>query len=173
MRVRTGRRMAGDGSQIDLGLAGDEADPTADKLYLLLSLRPPYYHQMKAGTKRYEYRRRFVARPCTTFLYLGTTPRDPLSGTVPARVEFGKPIIDHPDRIGQLAETQTPGSGASILAYMAGLDRGYAIPIRELTDIAPVRLAELQRCSPGFRPPQSYLVLNHFPELLGLLQARS
>lgn len=158
---------------MDLGLAGGETASTEDRLYLLLSLRPPYYHQMKAGTKRYEYRRRFVAQPCTTFLYLGTTPRDELSGTVPARVEFGQPIIDHPDRIGQLAESQKPGSGASIVTYMAGLDRGYAIPIRELTDIPPVRREELRRCWPAFRPPQSYLVLNNFPVLLNLLLARS
>lgn len=146
---------------------------TADRLYLLLSLRPPYYYQMKAGTKRYEYRRRFVAQPCTTFLYLGTTPRDPLSGSIPARVELGQPIIDHPERIAELAESQNPGSGASILKYMAGLDRGYAIPIGELTDIVPVRIEELRRLSSAFRPPQSYLVVNNFPKLLGLLLAGS
>jgi predicted transcriptional regulator len=160
--------------QLGFGLDDEEPEPIIDdRLYLLLSLRPPYYYQMKARTKRYEYRRKFVPRPCTTFLYLGTTPRDPLSGTIPARVEFGQPIIDHPSKIGKLAESQKPGSSASILAYMAGLDRGYAIPITTIEDIERLEADELHQRFPSFRPPQSYLVLNNLPELLGFLLARS
>ncbi len=165
--------MASDG-QLELGLDNGQSEPSGtERLYLLLSLRPPYYYQMKAGTKRYEYRRRFVSRPCTTFLYLGTTPHDPLSSTIPARVEFGRPIIDQPSRIAELAERHKPGSSASIIQYMAGLDHGYAIPILELTDITPITLAELRRHLPSFTPPQSYLVVNNFPELLRVLVERS
>jgi predicted transcriptional regulator len=165
--------MASNG-QLGLALDNDQTPLTdADHLYLLLSLRPPYYYQMKAGTKRYEYRRRFVSRPCTCFLYLSTTPLDPLSSNVPARVEFGPPIIEHPSKIGELAEQQRPGSSASILAYLAGLDRGYAIPILSVTDIEPVPIDELRRHHPTFTAPQSYLVLNNFPELLRVLMARS
>src|ERR1041385_7864111 len=126
--------MASNG-QLGLALDSKQVAPAdADHLYLLLSLRPPYYYQMKAGIKRYEYRRRFVSDSCTCFLYLGANPRDRLSSTVPARVEFGQPIIEHPSRIGELAEKQKPGSSASILQYMAGLERGYAIPDDSVTD---------------------------------------
>jgi predicted transcriptional regulator len=152
---------------------GQNQTDDGERLYLLLSLRPPYYYQMKAGSKRYEYRRRFVSRPCTTFLYLGTTPRDPLSSTVPAWVEFGQPVVDHPSRIGELAEGQREGSSGSILQYFAGLERGYAIPVIGVTDIEPVSLGELRDCHPRFTAPQSYLVLNNYPDLLRMLLSRS
>src|SRR5579859_7721104 len=133
------------------GPGNGQLEPITDeRSYLLLSLRPPYYYQMKAGTKRYEYRRRFVAHPCIAFLYLSMKSGDPLSGTIPAKVEFGQPIIDRPAKIGELAERQKPGSNSSILAYLAGRERGYAIPIMDLMTIEPIPLAELRQSFPSF-----------------------
>src|SRR5205807_1744561 len=78
--AKTRQRMA-DNGQLGLELGNEQPElKREERLYLLLSLRPPYYYQMRDGTKRYEYRRKFFSRACTTFLYLGTTPRDPLSG---------------------------------------------------------------------------------------------
>jgi len=167
--------------QLGLGFDVEETTPGSSsvkkdqtkELYLLLSLRPPYYYQMKAGTKKYEYRRKFVHQPTTTFLYLGTTPADPLSGSIPAKVRFGTPIVDHPSRIGELAEDQKPGSSASILAYMADREKGYAIPVLSVEEIETVRHAELKARFPRFCPPQSYLVLNNYPDLLTFLLERS
>jgi len=167
--------------QLGLGFDVEETTPRpfsakidhTKELYLLLSLRPPYYYQMKAGTKKYEYRRKFVHQATTTFLYLGATPSDPLSGSIPAKVQFGMPIVDHPSRIGELAESQKPGSSASILAYMAGRDKGYAIPVLSVEEIEAVKLAELKARFPRFCPPQSYLVLNNYPDLLAFLLERS
>ncbi len=128
---------------------------------------------MKAGTKKYEYRRKFVHQSTTTFLYLGATPADPLSGSIPAKVQFGVPIVDHSSRIGELAEDQKPGSSASILAYMAGREKGYAIPVLSVEEIEAVKLADLKARFPRFCPPQSYLVLNNYPDLLAFLLERS
>jgi predicted transcriptional regulator len=134
-----------------------------------LSLKPLYYYQMKAGTKKYEYRRRFVRRPSITFLYLGTSPSDPLTSTIPAYVRFDTPIIDHPSKIGDIAESQKPGSSKSILEYMSGLTEGFAIPVLDVEDIEMVRLGELRHHFPHFVPPQSYIVLNRYPEMLSFL----
>ena len=61
-------------------------------------------------------------------------------------------IVDHPSRIGQLAESQTPESSTSILAYMAGLEKSYAILVLASENIETVRIAELKtrflRCYP-------------------------
>ncbi len=167
--------------QLGLGFDVEETTPRSfsvkndgmKELYLLLSLRPPYYYQMKAGTKKYEYRRKFVHQPTTTFLYIGASPADPLSGSIPAKVQFGVPIVDHPSRIGELAEGQKPGSSASILAYMAEREKGYAIPVLSVEEIETVRLTELKARFPRFCPPQSYLVLNNYPDLLAFLLERS
>jgi hypothetical protein len=56
---------------------------------------------------------------------------------------------------------------------MAGLDRGYAIPIISVTDIEPVSLDELRHHHSTFTPPQSYIVLNNFRELLRVLLEQS
>jgi predicted transcriptional regulator len=173
--------MAREFVQLELGLSTGEITSHAisakngsmKELYLLLSLRPPYYYQMKAGTKKYEYRIKFVQQPTTTFLYLGATPLDPLSGSIPAKVQFGVPIVDHPSRIGELAESQKPGSSASILQYMADREKGYAIPVLSVEEIETVKLAELKARFPHFCPPQSYMVLNNYPDLLAFLLERS
>src|SRR5579859_3996025 len=98
-------------------------------IYLLASVNNHISVTQVQEEKEEEYRRKFVHQPTTTFLYLGTTPADPLSGSIPAKVQFGTPIVDYPSRIGELAESQKPGSSASILAYMADREKGYAIPV--------------------------------------------
>ncbi|MDO3410480.1 hypothetical protein QWJ34_11980 [Saccharibacillus sp. CPCC 101409] len=105
---------------------------------------------MLDGTKRHEFRRRFAAGPVRAFLYLGAPV-----GAIAAYAEFGEPIAGTPEELAALAEDDEPGSFADTLAYFAGTDRGFAIPVRSVRAIDPLPLAEL-RGRFGFAAPRSY-----------------
>jgi predicted transcriptional regulator len=137
------------------------------KISVLLSIQPQYYQMIKEGTKKYEYRRKFVNAPTTTFLYVGDTAK-----AIWGRVEFDRPIIDTVESICELAEHQKSGSTAGMREYLAGLEKGYAIPILSLHEIEPVPLGELKEKFPWFTVPQSYILLEKKPELLSFLWAR-
>jgi predicted transcriptional regulator len=155
-----------------LTLSGEGWDPPTErvkpKISLLLSIQPQYYQMIKEGTKKYEYRRKFVDAPTTTFLYVGDTAK-----AIWGRAEFDRPIIDTVESISELAEHQKLGSKAGMHEYLAGLEKGYAIPILSLQEIEPVPLGELREKFPWFTVPQSYILLEKEPELLSFLWARS
>jgi predicted transcriptional regulator len=137
------------------------------KISVLLSIQPQYYQMIQEGTKKYEYRRKFVNTPATTFLYVGGTTK-----AILGRVELDMPIIASVESICELAEHQKPGSTAGMREYLAGLEKGYAIPILSLHEIEPVSLSELRKKFSWFTVPQSYLLLEKKPELLSYLLSR-
>ncbi len=141
---------------------------TQQKVYVLLTIQDEYYLQMRDGIKKYEYRRKFRDHPTTIFLYVNS----PVSA-VSAKVEFDKPIVGPVHFISEIAEGQRKGSGPSVQEYLAGLDRGYAIPILSFEEIKPVTLDEIVTIHPRFRPPQLYIILNNYSKLLSFLLERS
>ena len=148
-------------------LREEPTEGVGPKISVLLSIQPEYYQMIREGTKKYEYRRKFVNVPTTTFLYVGGTAK-----AIWGRVEFERPIIDSVESICELAEGQRPGSTAGMREYLAGLEKGYAIPILSLHEIEPVPLSELREKFSWFTVPQSYILLDKKPELLSFLLAR-
>jgi predicted transcriptional regulator len=137
------------------------------KISVLLSIQPQYYQMIKEGTKKYEYRRKFVTVPTTTFLYVGGATK-----AIMGYVELDRPIIDSVESICQLAERQKAGSMAGMREYLTGQEKGYAIPILSLHEIKPVPLSELREKFSWFTVPQSYILLDKKSELLSFLQSR-
>lgn len=135
--------------------------------FLLLSLHPGPYDQIKSGRKKYEYRRKFIDGPSRAFIYV-TSPVKAISGLI----EIGAPIIDTPKRIAEIAEKEKCGSGHGTKEYLNGLEKGYAIPILSFWEIKPVGLEELREKF-QFSAPQSYMYLSHKPHLLLFLKNRS
>jgi len=122
---------------------------------------------MKAGEKKYEYRRKFPKTKTTAFIYVTSPVKQ-----IKALVEFGEPIVGPVDRISQIAEQQRTGLGKEIATYMSGLKEGFAIPVLKVREVSPVDLEEMRELFPGFAAPQSYMILDNRQEILEFLLAR-
>jgi len=132
--------------------------------YVIISLMEEYFLSILSGEKKYEYRRKFIDRPCKAFIYVNYPVM-----SIKGLVDFDKPIIDRVDRICQIAEKQRAGSTPGMLTYLEGLDRAFAIPIRSLTTFAPLKLSTLRQIFPEFSPPQFFISVNKRPKLLKFL----
>lgn len=134
--------------------------------YVLLSLQEQPYLDIKSGIKIYEYRTRYQKVPTTAFVYVSQKVKK-----IMGIIEFGFPIIGSAEEISLISEKIKPGSYDVMMAYMKkGV--GYAIPVKQLTEIEPVSLKDLRDRFKGFTVPQSYYMLNNKEELLAHLLSR-
>ena len=133
---------------------------------ILLSLREEYFNQMVDGSKRYEYRTRFLKEPCTAYVYISKTKK-----SIIARLDLGEPIIGNAEEISRLADNEEPGCYQAMIEYLYN-DLGFAIPVNGVTLLTEeVTLADLKSRFPDFVPPQSYFILDKKPELLNYLES--
>lgn len=133
--------------------------PEQPKKTIILSLRPKPYTDILNGTKKYEYRRKFSKEAVSAFIYV-SSPAKAIQGYI----EFGMPIIDKIENIAAIAEEEKPGSREGTLAYLDGLEKGFAIPILSIREIQPLSLEEL-RSDFHFTAPQSYINVDTNPGL--------
>jgi len=134
---------------------------------VLLSIRPEPFRMIKAGEKKYEYRRVYLSCATTAVLYV-SSPVMAICGVA----EFGTPIVDTVDRIAQIAESEHAGWGSATREYLRGLRVGYAIPVLSFREVSPIGISELKTALGAFTPPQSYLVLRNHPALKACLELR-
>lgn len=140
---------------------------TSEPTPIMLSLQPQYMQQIRDGSKHYEYRRKYRTERTRAFIYENA----PVAA-VTAVLELDEPIVAPPDEIARIADGVRAGHGASVLEYMAGLDVGFAVPIRAWNDIDPVDQDELRSVHPPFAPPQSYVLLDRCPPVRDLVMER-
>ncbi|MFC4100252.1 hypothetical protein [Paenibacillus xanthanilyticus] len=100
-----------------------------------------------------------MSAPVHAFIYVSSPVK-----AIRAYAEFGSPIVDAPKRLGRLAEQEGAGTIEGIMSYFAGLEQGYALPLRTIREIEPMPLERL-RAAYRFSPPQSYCHLSAYPEL--------
>lgn len=141
-------------------LFGENEYVTNDE-YVIISLMEEYFLNIVTGEKKYEYRRKFIDRPCKAFIYVNH-PVMSINGIV----EFERPIVDSVEKICELAEKQKSGSTPGMLTYLEGLKYAYAIPIKSITRFKPLKLEELRQEFPDFSPPQFFISVNKRPRLL-------
>ncbi|WP_249730371.1 hypothetical protein [Paenibacillus sp. J2TS4] len=116
--------------------------------------------------KKYEYRRKFLKTPVRAFISVSSPIKE-----IRGYIEFGEPIIDTIERIGQIAEQERTGGAFGILKYMQGLETGLAIPIKSIREIEPIPLVELRERY-NFAVPQSYMNVDSNPKLKQVLVQR-
>lgn len=133
---------------------------------LLMSLRPAFMAEIRAGEKQFEYRRKYRRGPTRVFIYENA----PVSA-VTAMIDFGAPTIATPEEIAEMADALRPGHGEAILEYMSGLEQGFVVPIEGWREVGPIGIEELRAAHPRFAPPQSYMLLASAPALRELLLA--
>lgn len=137
-----------------------------EKKCVLMSLREEYYQAMLDGTKKYEYRTRYLKEASKAYIYISKTRK-----SIVAKIKFGEPIIGNAHKIASISEQETPGSYNDMLGYLYN-DIGYAIPIEKIEEIEEIPLNELNEKFSNFTVPQSYYILDKKPELLLFLDSR-
>ncbi|MGN7382037.1 MULTISPECIES: hypothetical protein [unclassified Paenibacillus] len=137
-----------------------------DKRIIILSLQPDPYREILEGSKKHEFRRKFLSTSVNAFIYVSSPIKE-----ITAYIEFGKPIIDKVENIGRIAELEGSGSMEGISRYMNGLETGFAIPIISIREIEPLTLEELRKTY-RFTAPQSYIHLESNPKLKATLIQR-
>lgn len=131
---------------------------------VMMSLNPEYYELIWQGLKRYEFRRRYLAdRPTTWFVYL-TTPVSKLA----AVIDLDPAVVDAPRRIAEIAEQVRVGNGDSVHEYLKDLERGFAIPIKQVREYPGFTAEELAGMLGSFHPPQGYTRIDRNPALASL-----
>ncbi|ARQ72303.1 hypothetical protein CAG99_11935 [Streptomyces marincola] len=125
-----------------------------------MSLNPEYYELIWAGEKHHEFRRRYlVGRPTTWYVYL-TAPVSRLM----AVIDLDVAVVDTPRRIADIAERARSGNGSTVLAYLDGLERGFALPIRRVREFEGFAATELSEMLDSFHPPQGYTLVSRSPQ---------
>lgn len=142
-------------------LFGADLDLPARRERVLMSLNPEYYELIWQGLKRHEFRRRYLAdRPTTWFVYL-TAPVSKLA----AVIDLDAAIVDTPRRIADIAEQARVGNGESVHEYLHDLERGFAIPIKQVREYPGFTAEELAGLLGSFHPPQGYALVDRHPAL--------
>lgn len=134
---------------------------------LLLSLKEKYFNMILKGEKRYEYRKRFRKETVNAFIYL-SSPRKALGGYI----AFGKPLYQSVEEIAALYEREHGKGYQEMLEYFKGYAKAFALPINNVESFTPIPLNTLRELFPGFVAPQSYSVLDNYPNLLEFLEKR-
>lgn len=140
-----------------LGLFGDNTT------YVLMSLQEKYYNEIKAGRKRYEFRKQYCKNGTTAFIYVSKSVK-----AIKGIITFGEPIYGTSEEISRISEKINPNSYESMMEYL-NKGKGYAIPIIDMCEIKEVTLEKLRTKFKNFVVPQSYYLLNKKPELLDFL----
>ncbi len=123
---------------------------------VLISIHPEYADMILAGEKKFEFRRRWTARPVKSLFIYATTPIQRIVGFAKVvRVEQGTPT-----QLWQLTRKTNAGiSRRKLFDYLKGSKTAVAI---ELGKITPIHgLVDPRKClGRGFRPPQSFRYLS-------------
>jgi predicted transcriptional regulator len=127
---------------------------------ILMSLNPQYYRLIWQGVKTHEFRRRYLRDRATTWYVYLTAPVSRLA----AVIDLGEAIVDTPRRIADIAERARVGNGASVYEYLAGLQQGFALPIRRVREYEGFTASELGDMLGSFHPPQGYTLLARHPQ---------
>ncbi|WP_169712877.1 hypothetical protein [Psychrilyobacter atlanticus] len=118
----------------------------------LISLNTEAFNDFINGDKKFEYRRKYIDGKTLAFIYV-TSPIKQLR----AAILFDKPILDTPEEIAKIAESEHPHWKEGALEYLKGCKKGYAIPAKKLFILKPIDLIGLGKI--GITPPQSYVYL--------------
>ena len=73
--------------------------------------------------------------------------------------------MDSPRRIADLAELACVGNGESVFEYLKDLERGFALPIKKVSEYAGFTATELVEMLGSFHPPQGYTLVGKNPAL--------
>lgn len=134
-----------------------------DKRIVLLSIREEYFNKMLDGSKKYEFRTRYLNQETIAYIYISKTVKK-----IVAKIEFSKPIIGSANDIALLSEQENPNSYKRMKDYLHE-STGYAIPIKRIIPINEISLQEIKEFIPDFVPPQSYYYLDNKPKLLNFI----
>ncbi|NVY96431.1 hypothetical protein HU830_04495 [Lactobacillus sp. DCY120] len=122
---------------------------------LFLALHPQASTTISSGKKIIEYRKRFSRRESQIFTY--TTGKQ---GAVSLFLHTAPPIKTSITKLKQIGTLLQQDPLDEIESYFAGHLQGYALPILEVSQLAPIARSTLQEYYPPLTIPQSYFFLD-------------
>ena len=131
---------------------------------ILMSMREEYFRDIVTGKKHFEYRKKYCEEESTAYIYISKTKK-----AIIGKIWFGKPIMGNAEKIATIAEKDQKGNYNNILEYISD-EIGYAIPIKKVELVNPIRLNEIKAAFADFYPPQSYYYLEKKKELLDFVK---
>lgn len=161
-------READGGISEQLGLFGDD-DAAQEPEPVLMALNKQYYDLFWLGLKTHEFRKRFLeGRVVRWFVYL-TAPASCLGPVI----DLAPAVVAPPEQIAEIAERTRAGNGASVLDYVQGLERAFAIPALHIAEYPSLSIEELRAELGEFHPPQGYVRLAQHPRLMEICEKLS
>lgn len=128
---------------------------------VLLSIKPKYAELIKAGFKKYEFRRKISKKFGGSKVYIySTSPIKKIIGVFDASIIH----VDFPDKIWGLFGKNSGISEEEFFQYFRGSKTAYAIEIRNLVIFDKPR--DPSNYFMEFTPPQSYRYFNPHQNLL-------
>jgi predicted transcriptional regulator len=141
--------------------------PLSTEIRAVFPIQPHWVRLIASGVKRLEFRRKWprLKAPYRAVVY-ASGPISAIVGLMDiSQVHTGPPSY----MCELLASFGGPESADEIREYFARVHEGAALEIaRYITLERPLQLQELRRMS--FRPPQSFVYLDTYPELKAWLQ---
>lgn len=153
-----------EGQRDPAGEAAPVGEPSREPI--MMSLYEEYYLLIWQRMKTYEFRKRFLEGRATRWYVFLNAPVSRLT----AVVDLDPAVTGTPEEIAEIAERMRAGNGASVLAYVQGLERAYAIPIVRAVEYPGLSIEELRAELGQFHPPQGYVRLKDHPDLLAVCE---
>ena len=126
----------------------------------MISLKEEYFERILDGTKSFEFRRVFASslhEPFLCVIYI-SAPVQAIRGVV----YFDKPIKDSIDELLKLASKSKYPFIEGVRDYFNEKTKGYALPVINTRLFKkPIKLRDIQKIYPKFRPPQSFYYLEN------------
>jgi predicted transcriptional regulator len=130
------------------------------KKILMFSIRPHYAKKIFDGYKTVELRRIYpkIKSNDIILLYV-TTPVKALMGAF----KVDKVVAESPRDLWNIVKYRAAVTREEYNQYYAGKDIGIAIFFSKVWNLPdPIKLHELQRNWPGFRPPRAHIYIRNF-----------
>jgi predicted transcriptional regulator len=125
---------------------------------MLLAIHPRFARLILRGEKTFELRRRAPGLRAGSWIALyATAPEQALTGLVRAE----EILVGHPESLWDKVRDGCALEPREYWKYYAGASRAVGIRLADPIPFSePLRLAQLRRIWPGFRPPRSFCYLD-------------
>lgn len=144
----------------------DVIDPNVP--LIILSIYEEYTDLIVSGTKKYEYRKRFLKEQAQALIYVSKG-----GNAIKYLIKFKTPEIIEVEKLCKIYYDRHDGPVQECLDYYQGLETGVSIEIEEVYEIEVISIDEFKRQNIKFHPPQSYTYVNKEDELYDYMRLKN
>lgn len=135
----------------------------SDKNIPLMSFWPKIFEQIIVQRKLIEYRRNFPKNCDYAYMYI-SKPKKSICGIIYFNNKHSLKYWESKYKNDDLVSKRIAKCSENYR---------YAVEIKAIQRIKPISLEQLQSSFPDFRAPQSYILLNNFPDIQAFIEANT